>query len=204
LGSIPRIEAPFCARCGDEIRNPTSDLCPRCQTVPLQIERIRSAVFYEGVLRRAVHKFKYEGITALAAPLGGLMTESWSRHALPTDVVVPVPLHEDRLRERGFNQAALLARELSQEAGLPVDEETLVRHRSTASQVGLDAEERVTNVRGAFRCTSKALERRRVLLVDDLCTTGSTLEACAVALREGGASSVQGLTLARARRTVAL
>lgn len=170
-------------------------LCNRCRTAPLPIERIRSVVYFEGVIRQAMHQFKYKGITALAEPLGGLMAEYLMEHPMPIDVVVPVPLHAARQRDRGYNQAGLLARQLEE----PVDEDTLVRQRATAPQVELDAEQRRENVRGAFRCSGEGLSGRRVLLVDDVCTTGSTLGACAVALRDGGARSIQALTLARAR-----
>jgi ComF family protein len=146
-----------------------------------------------------VHKFKYKGVTALAKPLGRLMTEYWSGHPIAVDVLVPVPLHKKRLRERGFNQAALLARQLSEQVELAVDEQTLVRQRATASQIHLDPEERKRNVYDAFRCATSALAGRRVLLIDDVYTTGATLEACAVALEESGTQCVQALTLARAR-----
>lgn len=119
---------------------------------------------------------------------------------MSVDVVVPVPLHKHRLRRRGFNQAACLARELSKQVGVTVDESILVRHRATAAQVSLNAEQRKVNVRDAFRCVSDGVAGQRVLLIDDVCTTGSTLEACAVALRQVGATSVQALTLGRARQ----
>lgn len=127
------------------------------------------------------------------------MADYWSRQAMPSDVIIPVPLHRDRHRKRGFNQAALLAKELSRQVNIPMDEAMLTRHRPTASQIGLDFDERRRNVRHAFRSAADGLAGRRVLLVDDVYTSGSTLGACAVALREGGASSVQALTLARAR-----
>ncbi len=151
------------------------------------------------MLREAVHRLKYNGCTALAEPLGDLMATYWMRNAMPSDIVVPVPLHADRLRERGYNQAALLARALARRVGLTLDEQTLVRKRATAPQVDLDAEQRQENVRDAFLCTGDRLANKRVLLIDDVCTTGATLEACAVALYQGGARSVQALTLARAR-----
>ena len=134
----------------------------------------------------------------MAKPLGNLMTTYWQQHPMAVDVVVPVPLHASRLRERGYNQAALLACELAQQAGLAIDEETLVRKHATAPQVELNAKQRKENVRDAFCCSGNALAGKRVLLIDDVCTTGATLEACAVALCENGARSVQALTLARA------
>jgi ComF family protein len=174
-------------------------LCARCMTSPLQIDGIRSVVYFEGTLREAVHLFKYHGRAVLAEPMGGLMAAYWAQNGMEVDVVVPVPLHVSRVRERGYNQAVLLAREMARRAGLAVDEEVLVRQRATASQVDLDAQQRKENVRAAFRCCSDRLAGQRVLLIDDVCTTGATLEACAAALYEGGARSVQALTLARAR-----
>ena len=197
LDQIPRVEPPFCARCGDQAT--ASGLCARCQTAPLQIDCIRSAVYFEGALRKAMHWLKYRGRTALADPLGGLMAECWMQHPMPADVVVPVPLHADRLCERGYNQAALLAREMARHAGLAMQEQTLTRQRSTSSQTELNAKQRRQNVHDAFRCSDDGLSGKQVLLIDDVCTTGATLEACAMALRAGGARGVQALTLARAR-----
>lgn len=197
LAQVPRVEPPFCARCGDVVV--ADGLCARCRTAPLRIECIRSVVYSEGTLREAIHWLKYRGRTALAGPLGGLMVTYWMQHPMPADVVVPVPLHTARLRERGYNQAALLAHEMARRVGLVVDEQALVRWRITAPQVKLDARRRKENVCDAFRCSGDALTGKQVLLIDDVCTTGSTLEACAVALYEGGARGVQALTLAHAR-----
>jgi ComF family protein len=164
----------------------------------MQIERIRSVVYLEGAVREAIHQFKYDGRTVLVEPLVDLMAAYWTEHPMSVDVVVPVPLHAARLRERGYNQAALLARELARRIGLPLNERVLVRQRATTPQVGLDARQRRENVQDAFSCSSNDLAGKRVLLIDDVCTTGATLEACAVALYGGGAGSVQALTLARA------
>jgi ComF family protein len=132
------------------------------------------------------------------------MADCWVARPWPADVVVPVPLHASRQRERGYNQATLLARELvrclrARQAPMALDERVLVRERATPPQVGLDGAQRRENVRGAFRCSSDAVLGRQVLLIDDVCTTGATLEACAVALGEGGARGVRALTFARAR-----
>ena len=196
---IVLVEPPFCHRCGGSLEGATSRLCPRCRTTPHRIERIRSVAYSEGVLREAIHAFKYQGITALAGPLADLMADHWAGDPRSVDVVIPVPLHKSRLRARGFNQAACLARELSRRVGLTVDEGVLVRHRATAAQVELNADQRKENVREAFRCVNRGAADKHLLLIDDVCTTGSTLEACAAALLDGGARSVQALTLARAR-----
>jgi len=202
LDQLPRVDSSCCPRCGDAVV--VEGLCARCRTSPLHIERIRSVMVFEGVLREAVHQLKYRGRTALAVPLGGLMAAYWTRHSMPRHlmppgVLVPVPLHAARQRARGYNQAALLAREMGRQVGLPVDEQTLIRQRTTVPQVDLNARERRENVRDAFCCSGNGLVGKRVLLIDDVCTTGATLEACAIALTEGGVRSVQALTLARAR-----
>jgi competence protein ComFC len=197
VNRAPRVEPPFCACCGDAVD--AGDLCARCQVSPLQIQRIFSVFYFEDVIRDAMHWLKYRGRAVVAKPLGDLMAVYWRQRGVPVDVVVPVPLHAARLRERGYNQAALLARAMARRAGLPVDERTLIRQRSTASQVDLDAKQRKENVRAAFRCAGSDLMDKRVLLIDDVCTTGATLEACAIALHEGGAREVYALTLARAR-----
>jgi ComF family protein len=145
-----------------------------------------------------VHHLKYRNGRALALPLGSIMATWCDAHALRADVIVPVPLHPDRLRERGYNQAALLARELERRVGLPVRESVLSRVRYTRSQMELDAEARRRNVQGAFRCADGRVRGQHVLLVDDVCTTGATIAACADALRAGGAARVEALTLARA------
>jgi ComF family protein len=133
-------------------------------------------------------------------PLADLMVDYWRRVPLPVDVIVPVPLHRSRLRERGYNQATLLAQALGAQVGLRVCEDWLVRTRATAPQVGLDASARKMNVIDAFQCRNgDAVAGQRVLLVDDVCTTGATLESCSLALHRAGARSVWALTLARAR-----
>jgi ComF family protein len=194
---VPRVLSPFCARCGDAVE--TGQLCERCRVSPLQIESVQSVAYFEGFIQEAIHHLKYDGHFALAEPLGGLMADHWAERAWPIDVVVPVPLHAKRLRERGYNQAGLLAREMARQAGLPLDERTLVRSRATTSQVELNAAQRKDNVRDAFSCVDERLAGKRVLLIDDVCTTGSTLEACAAALYEKGAQQVRALTLARAQ-----
>jgi ComF family protein len=200
LAAVPRIVPPLCRCCGEPLEHPRErpgDLCYNCRREPLQIDGIRSVALFEGPLRQAVHHLKYTGQRDLATSLGSLLAEYWQGNPLPADVLVPVPLHESRQRERGYNQASLLAQELAATAGLPVIEGCLVRARQTASQMTLKRLERKTNVRDAFACADGRLAGRQVLLLDDVCTTGATLEACAIACRQAGARSVWALTLAR-------
>jgi len=161
------------------------------------LQDVRAAARLGGPLRQAIHHFKYRGLRALAPVLGEMLYDCWDAEPWPVDVIVPVPLHPQRLRERGYNQSALLARELARHTGLPVAEGTLLRTTPTPPQVGLHAAERAQNVRGAFRCHDDRLNGMRVLLVDDVFTTGATLRACAEGLLPGKVSAVWGLTLAR-------
>lgn len=187
---------PVCSLCG----RPTtqSQLCSSCQQTPLQIDGIRSVLYFEGALRTAIHALKYRRARDLAGLLGRIMGDYWQDQPIPADVIVPVPLHPARERARGYNQSALLARGLAEVTELPVRNDLLARIRATAPQVELGAEARRENVRGAFCCEGGSATGLHVLLIDDVCTTGATLEACSQALHTGGASSVWALTLARA------
>jgi len=171
--------------------------CFSCRVEPLAIDGIRGVGYLRGPLKSAIYRFKYRQKRKLALPLADLMYQYLLENPLPADFIVPVPLYMDRLRERGYNQAALLARELSERSRLPVEEESLVRIKETVPQVALKADERRKNVKGAFRSQGEKIKDRQILLIDDVSTTGATLVACAEALREKGARSVWALVLAR-------
>jgi ComF family protein len=168
-----------------------------CRVRLKALSRLRSAVAYEGPVELAVQRFKYEGWRRLAGPLAALLAERLAVEGLAANWVVAVPLHPSRRRQRGFNQADLLARELRglMAAGKPPGK--LVRIRPTPPQVGHDRLWRLENVRGAFVWRGADLAGRSVLVVDDVATTGATLEACAVALRASGAGPVFGASVAR-------
>ena len=194
--AFPRIEPPLCPRCGIPLE--VEVLCPRCLESPPTADGIGSVFLFDGLVRETVHQLKYRNLRAMALPLGRLLAEYLDPHPLPADALVPVPLHSGRLRRRGFNQASLLAGHMGRILGLPLVENALVRLQDAPSQAGAaSAAERHGNVRGAFSCRGQGLRGRRVLLVDDVCTTGATLDACALALKEAGVASVWGLTVAR-------
>jgi ComF family protein len=150
-------------------------------------------------VQRAVHELKYRGRRVLAEPLGKLLARSVHSLGWPECPIVPTPLHAQRERARGYNQAAILARALAGQLGWPLLERALRRQRDTRSQVGLDGEARRQNVRGAFCWTGTEPAPAQLLLLDDVYTTGATMEACAQALRQAGATEVRGLALARPR-----
>jgi ComF family protein len=170
-----------------------------CRARLKALSRLRSAAAYEGPLEHAVQRFKYQGWRRLAEPLALLICERLAVEGLMARWAVAVPLHAARLRQRGFNQAELLATEVRARHGLATPRGELVRIRHTPPQVGHDRRWRLENVRGAFEWRGPSLTGRSILLVDDVATTGATLEACAAALRAGGSGPVIGVSVARVK-----
>ncbi|MDI6857810.1 MAG: ComF family protein [Dehalococcoidia bacterium] len=186
---------PRCEICWQPVVHPPT--CARCRTQRPAFEGLRAAYVFEGVARELVHALKYRQQRALAAPAAALLARHLEKHPVPFDIVVPVPLHPHRERTRGYNQSALIARGLARKLDVPVAEKALVRQRNTRSQAERpSAEERRANVAGAFAYGGSPLAGR-ALLVDDVSTTGATLDSCARVLRENGAASVWALTFAR-------
>ena len=211
-GAVRPITPPICESCGDPLPSWRMvscgvERCPRCRRAPHAIDRGRAIGEYDGALRQIIHALKYDGRRSIARRLAGLMSEHGRDVLIGVDWAVPVPLHPRRERVRGFNQAAELAGHL----GLPVCS-VLQRVRHTAPQVDLPASRRHANVRGAFRFAPEGhrlFGRRRgqpdlsnacVLLVDDVTTTGATLDACARVLKTAGVAEVRALTAARVVR----
>lgn len=178
-------------------------VCPACQEKTYAFERARSYGMYDGALVRAILLLKWERIEPLGAWFAQRLAEVARREGMAseTDVVVPVPLHQERERERGYNQAGLISKPLARKLGLPHKAVLLMRTRPRPNKQILSFEERWESVRGAFATRpGSQVDNRRVLLVDDVLTTGATLDACARALLDGGAKSVVGLTVARAAK----
>jgi ComF family protein len=191
-----------CARLGEL-------LCQRCRAalapypraperLPASLDGVRVAFVFASPLREVVHQFKYRRVRRLAQPLGQLMAAHLAAQPLMIEAVLPVPLHPQRLAERGFNQAEALAQEVGHALDRPLAR-GLERMRATEQQAHLDARQRADNVRGAFRWRAATPPPRRLLIVDDVLTTGATIGACAEVLREAGAEAVYGLALARSR-----
>ncbi len=194
--SLSRVAPPLCPRCGQP--QPSEILCPGCVSWQAEIDGIRSPFRFDGIIRQAIHQLKYRNLRALATPLARQLNDYLMTDPVPGDVLVPVPLHRKRLRERGYNQSGLLARELGKLTNLPIDDNCLIRERLTPPQARTaKVEERQGNVLGAFSTCNYRLKDRQVLLIDDVTTSGATLNACAAALKASGAATVWGLVLAR-------
>ena len=187
----------MCPRCGRPVSDP--GMCSVCQKTPLEVAPVRSAFLFEDEISELIHALKYRGAASVAQALAPKMAQAWHYHAMSSDLLVPVPLHPQRKAQRGYNQAYLLAIALSRLIDVPVAPRLLARVRDTVSQTRLNLEERRHNVAGAFAVTSDLdLVGYRVTLIDDVATTGSTLNACAEALLEANATTVNAFTLARA------
>ena len=193
---LPRLPVPLCPKCGRP--QISGILCPTCRQLQTEIDGIRSPYRFDEVIRKAIHQLKYHNLKAISSCLAELLADYLQSNPLPGETIVSVPLHPRRLRERGYNQSSLLARELGKLTNLPVIENCLIRIKEAQPQVKAhNIEERRKNVIDAFMCHNEKISGKQIILIDDVCTSGATLESCAVALKSKGATSVWGLTLAR-------
>jgi ComF family protein len=191
--ALPEHVAPACPRCA--LPTPGGEWCGRCLRAPPAFDSTRAAFDYAFPLDVLVQALKYRHRLALA----GFFAAALAERMPPVDVVVPMPLHPRRLRERGFNQAVEIARPLAQAAGLPLALEEVARVRDTAAQASLDRRARQSNLRGAFACRRR-FDGLRVAVIDDVMTTGTTLESLARCLKASGATAVHNLIVARTAR----
>jgi len=208
LDSLERIRFPQCVLCGERLVAAQllvgDGQCHACRDYPPEFERAVSYGEYAAGLRDLVHLLKYDGLLPAGGPLGELLAQSIADLRLPLDdaslLIVPVPLHSSKRRERRFNQSELIARAAMRHlpAGFELAPHVLVRHRETHSQVGLDREARIQNMRGAFRVIdAERIAGRTVIVVDDVMTTGTTVSECARVLKRAGAATVFAATVAR-------
>ena len=196
------IERPYCERLGTPFVSDDGDatVSPAAIADPPAYDRARAAARFGDIARDLVHFLKYGDRLDLAAPLGGWMARAGRELLSDADELVPVPLHWSRLWQRRFNQSAMLARAISVRANVPVADDILVRTRATRPQVGLARKERARNVQGAFSVEKSARVRvrgRKLIVIDDVLTSGATADACARVLRRAGAARVDVLVLAR-------
>ena len=196
LKSLPRIAPPLCPRCG--LPQSRASLCPSCAGWQAEIDGIRSPFRFDGVIRQAIHELKYKNLRAIAGLFARLLNDYLTANPIPGEVLVAVPLHPKRLRERGYNQSHLLAQELAKLSRLPLVDDCLIRARHSPPQARTaNVDERRDNVSDAFSCRDLRLKGKQALLIDDVSTSGATLDGCARALKKAGAISVWGLVLAR-------
>jgi len=196
---------PICGDCSPDLEvrlaRPAGVPIGLPATVPRPLVQLEWAAPFSGTVRAALHALKYAGERRLATPLGDAAARRWTRAGAGGDLIVPVPVHAERARERGYDQAVLLAAVVADRLGLPMAP-LLERHRRTIAQFELDRVHRGANVSGAFgmgRDAGRAPVGRWVILVDDVMTTGATLAACGGVLMAAGAMAVSGLTVARER-----
>ncbi|MFO0774319.1 MAG: ComF family protein [Nitrospiraceae bacterium] len=204
IDRLPLLGDPRCPRCGAPFVSPVAlthsprHQCGRCRTDTPSFERAWAPFVFDGAIREAIHRFKYRKTLALGNVLGRLLAERLPQ-SLTADVVIPVPLAPSRLREREFNQALFLALAVGERLGCPVDDAALERSEGGAPQTGLSRRARLRNLRRRFRVVdTNALRGKRILLVDDVFTTGTTANECAKGLRKAGSGQVSVVTLARA------
>ena len=197
------IYPPYCHKCGYPLESQPINskmLCASCLSHKRSVFRmIRSALYYDDASKNLILAFKFMDRTENAHLLGAMLkVASEDIFTKGVDIIIPVPLHYSRLLKRKYNQAALLAQELGKYSGIKVDCTSLIRHKKTKPQVEFSGHERVKNVKNAFSVTHpEKIIGKRILLVDDVFTTGSTLKECAIALKKAGAKSIDAVTVAR-------
>ena len=204
-GALRFLGDPQCAACGwpfEAVLGPDS-LCAACEAKRPRVTRTRAALAYDDASRQMILRFKHAAARVAVTTFASWMARAGGTLLDEADLLIPVPLHPRRSLTRGYNQSAWLATSLAQRTGVPVMADCLLRKRNTGSQAGLSASARLRNVAGAFVANPSRvarLEGRRVLLIDDVRTTGATLDACALALNRAGAANVDALCLARVVR----
>lgn len=193
---ITVLQQPICPVCGTP--NEDGIICYHCKTNPPPYQQLRSWGIYDIYLRKAIHALKYASNMGLAEPLSKHLVDLYHSNQWKADFIIAVPLSAKRLKERGYNQSLMLARFLSHQLQIPILKNALRRTRDTRTQVGLNAAERLKNVDKAFIADHQQVAGQSILLIDDVYTTGATINACAYALRQADADKIYALTLARA------
>jgi competence protein ComFC len=193
---VTRPDAHTCPLCGRPESN--GSICSTCHQANPGCEDIRCWAIFQGPLREAIHRLKYQGDVGLSETFTNKLVDLLVELCWKVDIVTAVPLSHQRLKQRGYNQAGLLGWPLAKALRVSFASQAIVRIRNTDTQVGLSIRERQNNVSGAFRADPRLVRAKKVLIIDDVLTTGATIQACAKSFLEAGANSVYGLTLAKA------
>jgi competence protein ComFC len=195
---VQLLNSGVCICCGEPLGTKSlPGCCKECQQIRPAFNSLRSWGVFGGGLRNAIHRLKYKKDIALGDALSQPLSQMVCQYQWPIDLIVAVPLSEQRYQDRGYNQASFLARPMALNQGIAYSSNALLRVRNTQSQVGLSIQQRKNNVIGAFQANPSIVRGRKILVVDDVATTGSTINACAMALISAGAQEVYGITLAR-------
>lgn len=193
---LPYLNGPICLRCGrPQMRE--VDQCWNCRHNSSSLQQVRATFTFDEPIKSIIYELKYHSVFALAEPLVELMLAHPVTWQNPAEMVIPIPLHPKRQRKRGYNQSALLAKQLNRHWHIPLDEKALQRVRYTRPQVGLNHAERQLNVADAFIANQNRVGGKHIMLIDDVFTTGATMSAAADALAQAGARSVVGYCVAR-------
>lgn len=192
---LPEVGSHFCSVCGKPLKK--GHFCRLCGRSDFRFRAARAPYLYEGPVSAMIKKLKFSGIRGVALILSGLLTDYWKYLGWnDIDLIVPVPLSRKRQAERGFNQSELIARHFSKATGIPCKGGALMKQRDTQQQVGLHADERRQNLSGSFAAEKCFIKDKRILLLDDVMTTGSTFAECSAVLLDAGAKSVNCLSAA--------
>lgn len=189
---LPYIKGHFCAKCGKPLLLKEQEYCQDCTRKPHRFERGRAPFVYDAVMRESIAGYKYGGRREYAAFYAEEILRRCAKDLIQwrAEALIPIPLHPSRRRRRGFNQAELLARELSKRSGIPADAGVLIRRKKTRAQKELNDQERLTNLKDAFSVRKGSVPYQNIILIDDIYTTGSTMDAASRVLKENGAKNV--------------
>ncbi len=196
LGKLQPVGDHYCLKCGKPLKKGRS--CRLCSTSDFRFQSSRSPYVYDGPAAAMIKSLKYNGMLDLAPILADHLAEFWKSAGTDVDMVIPVPLSEKRQAERGFNQSALIAKAFSKKTGIPFRSDVLKKTVHTPTQVGLNADQRRENLSGVFAAEDMFVKGQRILLIDDVMTTGSTFAECSAVLLDAGAKTVNCLSAATA------
>ena len=194
LTKLPEVGEHYCSHCGKPLQK--GHYCRLCGRSDFRFRAARAPYLYDGPVSAMIKKLKFGGMRSLAPILTKLLADYWNGLGWEIDLIIPVPLSRKRQAERGFNQSELLARQFSKSIGVPCEPAALMKQRDTREQVGLNADERRHNLSGAFAAEPVFIRDKRILLLDDVMTTGSTFAECSAVLLDTGAKSVNCLSVA--------
>ncbi len=188
---------PYCLKCGRELTNGNESLCEYCRKCSHEYEYGRSLFVYNEELKESIYRFKYSNRPEYAAYYGQIAAERFGKwiYDVNPDALIPIPLHKSKFKKRGYNQALLLAKEIGNVLNIPVYENALIRDEKTNIQKGLDREQRQNNLKKALKMNPNVVKLSTVILVDDICTTGSTIDAAAYVLKEAGVKHIYYIVL---------